>query len=637
MDTHNRNLSWMNLFLITFLASYTYVFEEWLFIATKPSFLNNFGFPQQLLVFFTISAILYLVCLLGLFLLLLVSRLPGLKRHSTIFQRAGTLLPAVIIATTILLMVDNFTYTVFKFGIVSTDGFSRALYTLGFLVLVVLSYRRVSLGLADLSQKNRSLLGSPRWIAAPLTGVLLVPLAFLVFSGYTRASPAVENRAVNASQLPNIILVTSDGVEANHMSIYGYSRDTTPFMRQLSKSALVAENAFTNAAKTSGSIISIYTGKYPAQTRVLYPPDILKGTDSVEHLPAILRTLGYKTVQITTPHYIDANKFNLLNGFMDVKNSGILHSKYYKFIRKLLPYEDALFFDEISNRITDRFRHIFFIQKMDNPFLQVTGMSARLVDIDRLDYLTQEIIKAKQPLFVHVHLMVTHGKQLNPQVQVFSAGQSVYSQGEWNDDFYDDTILELDNDLRSLVATLNRRGLLDKTILFIGSDHGRNWTSLSRIPFILRFPNGEFAGKIHANVQNLDLAPTILDYLGIQQPAWMVGQSLIAPPLDERPIISVDATKQDEQSDGFMFVNPKDVSAPFYQFGEVTLIYCQKWYKLDLINLNWDFGNIAGSTLNCADNQPNLDRQVYQWIYEHLKQNGFDVSSLDKSVFKYRK
>ena len=148
-------------------------------------------------------------------------------------------------------------------------------------------------------------------------------------------------------------------------------RDTTPAIRELAITALVADNAFSNSGTTPGSVISIYTGKYPTKTRLVNPPDILRGL-IYEHLPGILHSLGYMTVQITVPHYLDANELNVLDGFDKVNSNSAMHSKYLAIITKVLPNEYALFTDEIFKRIFDRIRHIAFI-KEDGQSLHIGG------------------------------------------------------------------------------------------------------------------------------------------------------------------------------------------------------------------------------------------------------------------------
>jgi hypothetical protein len=629
MKPKKSSLSWIYLYLITFLAAYLYIFNEWLFAVTKPSFVNGLAITQQLQIFLAISALLASLCFLALLPLVILSLLPPLRSYTDILIKLGVFLPAVIGAALILIMVDNFTYTVFKWGIVSTEGWNRILYGLGFIVVIGHSYRSMLNTLVRLNRHTMIWGIQSKWILSLLTGVLLLSLAALLLPDRTRVAPFSTITTTNIKRMPHILLITADGVNASHTSLYGYQRDTTPNLQKLAESAVVSENAFSNASQTGGSVVSIYTGKYPAKTRVFWIPNMLKGDDAYEHLPGILRSHGYRTVQITVPLFLDPAKLNLLNGFDEVKFNQAVHSKYLNQISRVLQREKALFTDEILKRLIDRVRHIFFITKMGNPYFLVTTMPAERVDMERWENLRHEIQTAKQPLFVHIHLMVTHGKTFNPVEQKFSAGQAVATQPDWSDDFYDDSILEVDKNVGELVDYLREMDLLDKTVLIIGSDHGQRHKQLKRVPLMFRFPNGEYAGRINANVQNLDMAPTLLDYIGIDQPDWMRGNSLIADDLAQRPIFGVsEIDPQEWSADNVTSVVQERPPAGFDIYILATVIYCTKWYSLNLYTMSWESGTVDGSTTACQSGREITDKLAFQWILEHLQENGFDVSNL---------
>lgn len=600
-------------------ASLFYMLMEWLFLVTKPSFMDALPFFRNLEILLSAGSLLSGLLLLGLAPFLLVgwwlrAKRPGL---CTLLVRLLYLAPAGVVGATLLLWLDNFTYTVFEFGIVSTEGITRAGYALVFLLLVACGYRLsrwVGRGYVRTAARR------PVLKSLPLALVVIVgALSMLALLGgpgnvVMAAAPGRGN------QRPNILLITSDGVNANHMSVYGYERDTTPNLRALAETALVAENAFTNSGNTSGSVISMYTGKYPTTTRVMYPPDILRGLDSYQHLPGILRSLGYRTVQISYPHFVDAYTLNVQNGF-DLANLRTLESVYYKALNRYLPHDHAYFLYETSNRIFDRVRHIFFIKKMSNPFNLLKIPSDRYSEVEKLSQLLKELRSKSQPIFIHIHFMGTHGARFYPAERVFSQGIEV--QEEWNVDFYDDAILEFDQYVGRIAAELEALGEFDDSILIVGSDHGQQFTTNDRIPLIMRFPNGEHAGRFTANAQNIDIAPTVLDYLGITPPDWMDGDSLLRLNDTQRPIIGFITHKY---SDGRLL--DEQVQPPFYQFDTVSAIYCSRWYRLNLETNELQTGEVLGYRSPCsADELPGVE-EIVDLMKQHFSERGFDVSSI---------
>jgi hypothetical protein len=107
-------------------AVYVLFFSEWLFQVTKPSFMSALSSIEVLRI--ALASPLYLIIALllvqtGLFL---VQRLLGRATRRSL-PSPGPLIPAALYAVTLLLLVDNFIYTMFGVGIVTLSGPGRAL------------------------------------------------------------------------------------------------------------------------------------------------------------------------------------------------------------------------------------------------------------------------------------------------------------------------------------------------------------------------------------------------------------------------------------------------------------------------------------------------------------------------------
>lgn len=621
----HRTAAWKSLFLWILLAAYAYAGLEWLFFITKPSFMDTVSILERvgLLLqtgFFLASPVL----MIGLVLYAL-DQLPAPGGHGIPLLLA-IILPALILASISLLLLDNFTYTVFRFGIVSSQGIWRLAYGGSFLLIFILYHRRLmgTLGLRGERSKPAVPPGTAVMVLLGLFVVSLVSLALQLDFSSSNGSTATANTV--ADNHPNIILLGSDGLQAANLSAYGYERDTTPALRQLAAEALLAENAFPNAAHSSGSVTSILTSKLPTQTRVLYPPDILQEKDAYLHLPGILKQSGYHTVEIGVPHYIDALTVNLQRGFDLVNNRTPDESSWLQFLQGD-GIDNTIYFNSLlTERLTARLNHIFFIQKMVNPIDKVTTPSDYIEDEVRVKQLIEIINSSDRPFFVHVHMMGTHGENFFPQVQKYSLGQT--QDEEWMVDFYDDAILAFDNYLRAVLNALEQSGKIDNTILVIYSDHAMIYKVNERIPLIIRFPYGEHAGRIQANVQNLDIAPTLLDYLGIPVPEWMGGLSLLqnnTPP--DRLIFSTGTLVM---SDGNLLT--EKLKPPFYQFSYFYTILCNRWYYYETDTGKWWSMEINGHTAPCDPGNRPPDAQIQQALADHLIKNGFNISSLPLDV-----
>jgi len=616
---------WKRVFIVTTVIAYAYVFMEWLFMVTKPSSLSMISFTKKVEVFlFTGSLVAGGSCLIIL-MLAAIRFLPLINKQRKVMFELGALLPTGILTCTILLLVDNFTYTLFNYGIVSTEGYFRGLYALGFLIVFAFCFRYL-LKKINTEAGNLERHSANNHIYVLLSGVIFlsffIPVILNDF-GYR----TVDQTVSQIKDKPNIIYITADGVNAINMSVYGYERDTTPRLRQLAETSLVAENAFTNSGNTAGSLISAFTSKYPTTTRVLYPPNILRDDDAYQHLPGILWTQGYHTVQMSVPHYGDAYTLNLLNGFDEANGREMIVSTMLTKISQYMPTDFAYFIYEMGNRISDRIRHIFYIKVMSNPVDLEMSSPDDVYDQVKIDNAIKIIRKSNKPFFIHIHIMGTHGDLFFPQVQIFSKDQDVNTQSSWNVDFYDDCILRFDRQVGEIIDALEKKQILNDTILIISSDHGQQFVTTKRIPLIIHFPSGQYAGRIKNNAQVIDIAPTLLDYMGMDIPEWMQGQSLLNENLPQRPIFSVKSNQAGKDEFGDLTVE----EIPYFkQFGIISLAYCQKYYLIDLLTFKWYSGDFEGYIAPCQETELITEAEAFRLLRNHLKENGLDVSLLDE-------
>jgi len=630
LDFSKRTV-WNNLFLFSIEAAYFYVFMEWLFYVTKPSFMDLMSWIEKAEILLTSGFIIALACGILLIICLGLDIFFTRLRYYATSLYIGAVIPTLIFSVTCLLLVDNFTYTVFNFGIVSTDGIWRGAYGLGFAALFYYIYTRVlsSSGIKGQPELKKQ----PSRISMMFIGGLMTVSIILAFvqigAGYFSHLDDTGSQGISdhITRRPNILLIACDGLNAANLSAYGYTQDTTPTLRKLAQDSLLAENAFPNAAHSSGSDISILTGKLPTQTKVLYPPDILNGVDAYQHLPGILRNIGYSTVEIGVPHYVDAYQMNLLDGFDRVNQFTLNENKLVQFARERGGGDSLYFASSLIQRVTSRFSHIFFIQKMVNPYNIVTQPIGKFSDRGRLEQLETLIRESDRPLFVHVHMMGTHGPKFSSEQQVFSKGE--VQDEDWMLDFYNDGILNFDRYIGELLDTLKTTGKQDNTVIIIYSDHAMKYDVRVRTPLIMHFPNHKYVGRIQNNAQNLDIAPTILDFLGLPQPDWMGGLSLLKgnPPV-HRLIFSSGVFHTIPISGG-IWVNDTSREKPlFYHLDFLNVNDCNHWYLFDLIHLEVLSGEIAGHTSPCDENSMLTVAQAKAELTRHLSDNGYDVSSL---------
>ncbi len=610
----------MKIVAYTILASYTLFFSEWLFHVTKPSFLTTRTIAQKLAILAIASLPLTFAALVVVSLLIIVV-LP--IYHKKMVPSLSFLVPALILTGTQLLLIDNFTHTIFNFYSGTFSDSWRYLYIP--IVLACLIGNLWYLNQSAKVAKNRAWsLGS---IAAAALLIISIFIALLPRNILTQNSFSVHRPGGKA--LPNIIILSTDGINASRMSAYGYHRETTPFIKTLLDESLVFENSFANASNTPSSIASLLCGKLPTEIRLYYRPDTLHGVDTQQHLPGILRGLGYTNGDISLRHYADACDLNMRDSFDYANKRHIAAPQYLPDAIRLSYTSEIYFIERTTNRLLTRLKHIFGLSDMIDPYLLVKSYKESAVtDRNRILEVKQFINEYSQPFFLHVHLMNTHGAKFHIRSPFFSKGKK--QDKLWMDDFVDDAMRDFDQYVKEVVTFLKGNDLYDNTLLILNSDHAMAWQTSERIPLIMKFPFSEHTGRRNWNTQRLDIAPTILDYLGITAPEWMEGQSLISRAFDNtRPIISSHAiTIVGPNKAGWWVIDDAHTQPPFYNLGKISMVRCNRWYSLNLKDGQISEKEISNHTNPCDRMDIPAKAEEKAYLIKHLVDKGYDVSTL---------
>ncbi|HEX6863480.1 MAG TPA: hypothetical protein VF414_11725, partial [Thermoanaerobaculia bacterium] len=124
---------------LTVVAVFFHVLMEWLFFATMPSFLNRVSTGGKVMLPWVASAPLFAVPLALLLVLGLLARTgPRAEKVCLLLARG---VPALILAATLLLLIDNFTRTVFGLGSGSLVGSGKAVPLLLWVLLAFSTWR----------------------------------------------------------------------------------------------------------------------------------------------------------------------------------------------------------------------------------------------------------------------------------------------------------------------------------------------------------------------------------------------------------------------------------------------------------------------------------------------------------------
>lgn len=318
----------------------------------------------------------------------------------------------------------------------------------------------------------------------------------------------------------NVVLVMADTLRADHLSSYGYRRPTSPHIDSFAREHLLFLNNRSQAACTFPSVNSLLTSRDPFEF-VNADDNSMGISDAVPYLPRILQDHGYRTFAISTSPIVRKNPsgFNRTGGF---------ESGFDVFHDNLL-WGDA---EEVNELLRTTLR------KEDQPFF------AYLHYIDIHDPYRPP--KSTRDKFAKSYRGLASVGRGNPnqiaKVLLKTRPAFAFSDRDIDHlvDLYDEEILYFDEQFEELLQILKNKGVYRDTIVILTSDHGEEFNehdqmvhclnlyeTLIHTPLIMRLPGSKHSGVRPQLSQNLDVVPTLLDYLGIDSsPYGLHGKSL---------------------------------------------------------------------------------------------------------------
>ena len=301
------------------------------------------------------------------------------------------------------------------------------------------------------------------------------------------ANGCAAARAIPAPATPSVILISVDTLRADHLSCYGYRRVQTPHIDGIASEGTLFSAVDSQIPLTFPSHVSLFTSTYPFYNGVEDNGEKLRA--GAVTLATLLKSRGYRTAAFVGGFVLDS-RFGLNQGF-DV---------------------------------------------FDSPFNLHKEKTTDVGDIKRLG---EEVVRSatewmaaspSRPFFVFIHLYDLHTPYNLP-----AAERGHFGGG------YDGELKYDDEQVGRLWGFLSQKGLLGETLVVLTSDHGEGlgdhgegthgyfiYESTLRVPLIIHWPAGtkRLGPRVEAPAGLIDVAPTILQYLGIPQPPQFQGRGL---------------------------------------------------------------------------------------------------------------
>jgi len=347
------------------------------------------------------------------------------------------------------------------------------------------------------------------------SGAIFV-LAGLLLSGCPGSNSSTSEESIDKGfpNRSNILLVTIDTLRADHLSAYGYERETSPFLDGLAAEGVLFERAAVQWPKTGPSFASMFTSTYPKDNGIVRKVGIEVPLD-FDLMAERLHDAGYATHAIVANGAL-AKEFNFDQGFdsymelWKMEDDGDIGATQGGYVT-----DRAL---EIAAGIDPEKPFFLWVHYIDPhfPYEPPPAWRDRFQDDEFFDGERQIEIDYDRPKREMVGIGSDQALEERTDLAFYVAR-------------YDAEIAYADQEVGRLIGSLGELGLMEKTLTAITSDHGESlgehyyffdhgrfgFQTCVNVPFILHFP-GALPPRVDPDpVELIHLAPTILDAAGL--------------------------------------------------------------------------------------------------------------------------
>src|SRR5688500_4715784 len=325
--------------------------------------------------------------------------------------------------------------------------------------------------------------------------------------------------ALGAQRRPNVVLIMTDDAGYGDFGSYGATDVKTPNLDRLARDGVRFTDFYANAPSCTPTRAGLMTGRYQQRVALEYPLGMQRPADfsrglpvTGRSLPQLLRNAGYATALIGKwhlgwkPEYSPIRHgfdyfFGFKSGFID----------FYTHTSPDSPDHDDLFENDSA--------------------VSVDGYMTDLIANRSVRWIEQN---SRQPFFIDVACNAPHCPYQVPD-KPSVARDSARHLGPFDDSTstradYVAMIERVDQGVGRILATLDRLGLREHTIVIFTNDNGGEWLSRNaplfnhkmsvfeggiRVPAIIRWPGRIPAGTMTGQVGiTMDLTASILAVAG---------------------------------------------------------------------------------------------------------------------------
>ncbi len=340
---------------------------------------------------------------------------------------------------------------------------------------------------------------------------------------------------------PNVLILSIDSLRADHLGSYGYRRDTSPHIDRFAQGSIRFASAMAPAPWTLPSHVALLSGRHPHEIGVRshessIPPE-------VELLAETLDGAGYQTAA-----FVDSLPGGFVGAQRGFRRGFDTYTHTPPGLGSIHRYDMAVTVDAAAGWLGQRDPTRPFFLFLHTKSVHVARRTPALEAVSDAPYHTPGGTRflGPEPRFSWTDGTGATGarylRALNERIAAGTFDRSDFGTEKLEElvALYDSGIHYVDEQVGRLIATLDDLRLDESTLIVVTADHGEAFLEhdlflhrevhrpLLHVPLILRDPRVQGAGGrvVSAPVALADVAPTVLDRVGLPLPAAMTARPL---------------------------------------------------------------------------------------------------------------
>ena len=337
---------------------------------------------------------------------------------------------------------------------------------------------------------------------------------------------------------PPIILITVDTLRADHLGCYGYERDTSPYIDEFSRDALLFEHCFSHAPETRTSMASLFSGFLPQETKSLQYDYLPQGvTTLAEHLQGA----GYTSIAVVS-NWILRRGQGFEQGFRIYDDTMEQREQARKWPERIAEHTTDAAIELLRQFSQERLFLWVHYQDPHGPYTPPQPFSAQFTGTAKEKrHVSLQKVQERNPL------SALSGRGGIPTYQALGEELDYYYYVSQ----YDGEIRYTDAQIGRLFDAMKELGFYEEALILFSADHGEGmgehdyyfahgeylYRHQLHVPLIVKYGD-RLQGRREDFVQQIDLLPTILKICELPVDPRLRGGDLRTQPDAARDIVA---------------------------------------------------------------------------------------------------